>query len=489
VASDHSAAEPKERTIERERQEKAQVKPNRSNAESQIKKFNRCTLNVRDLPLERFRLQRDGQKWKQAARSRFDLLLKLSTYANPDGTFESEDGKKNFSPSAKTLLRHYAKRSLYRLTNDLCQLGLLSWEREKNHYGRRTYRIHFQHEKQVPHSQNQVPDSQKTGATTAPDNRCHDGHCYQMPDSPELTQNTGLVAADLAVLRLLEPLPSSRRAAAVVDHHHPEPKFDDDHNNRRRERQHLRATALSRFRKKYGNEFDPRELEQRMDGIEKRADATGTRIMSAEYFEAGLENEARKMVAAKAMASEQVRAPEWTNENSDLEKVISFWGDKLIKSGVVTAEKVREKMLEFLNENGFFASLKKRRDFLALIPTNVFPNTPEPREGGRKIYFPKRIDKIFELASYAEPEYMWDRILITTVNYLQCLDEFQEPKQRRAFEDRIAYNHEQKKSDEGRARYRKGKTRRDRELRSERNAKRTAQDNLADVSAAGVREV
>jgi hypothetical protein len=186
------------------------VQTNRSNSESQTKKFNRCTLNVRDLPLERFRLQSDGRKWKQAARSRSNLLLKLATYANPDGTFESEDRKKNFSPSTKKLQQHYAKRTLYRLSNDLSRLGLLSWEREKNHYGRRTYRIYFRPEKQVPHSQDQVPHSQKTGATMAPDNRSHHGTCYQGSHSPESQQSTGLADSSSTGPRLLESLPSER---------------------------------------------------------------------------------------------------------------------------------------------------------------------------------------------------------------------------------------------------------------------------------------
>jgi hypothetical protein len=195
-------------------------------------KFNRCTLIVRGLPLERFRLQRDSRKWKQAARSRYDLLLKLATYANPDGTFESEDHKNNFSPSTKKLQQHYAKRTLYRLANDLSLLGLLSWEREKNHYGRRTYRIHFQPEKQVPHSQDQVPHSQdqvphsqKTRATMAPVNKSHHGTCYQVSHSPELKQSTALAANDGRSLRLLESLPSTRPGAVAVSY---------DQNDRRR---------------------------------------------------------------------------------------------------------------------------------------------------------------------------------------------------------------------------------------------------------------
>lgn len=171
-------------------------------------KFNRCTLNVRDLPLERFRLERDGRKWKQAARSRSDLLSRLATYANPDGTFESEDRKKNFSPGAEKLLRHYAERTLYRLTNDLGQLGLLSWERENKHYGRRTYRIHFQPEKHLPHSQNHLPHSQKTPATMTGDNTCHHDRCYHLPHSPESKQGTRLADSSSTSIRLLESLPS-----------------------------------------------------------------------------------------------------------------------------------------------------------------------------------------------------------------------------------------------------------------------------------------
>jgi hypothetical protein len=138
------------------------------------KKFNRCSLQVRRIPLDNFRLPTDGRKWHQSARSRYSLLLKISTYANPDGTFQSKDGKTNFSPSAKTLQRHIAKKTLYRLTNDLRELGFLSWKREQEHYGRRTYTVHFQpnkhlsysRKKQVSYSQEQVsPRHLITGVT------------------------------------------------------------------------------------------------------------------------------------------------------------------------------------------------------------------------------------------------------------------------------------------------------------------------------------
>jgi hypothetical protein len=141
---------------------KPQSKKRRSldSRKSSRKKPIRCSLDVRQLPIERFRLPTDGRKWRQAARSRYSLLGTLAGYANPDGTFENEDRTKNWSPGAKKLLRHYAKNTFYRLSNDLRELGLLSWQREQKHYGRRTYQIHFTALKQVPHSQEQVSDSQ-----------------------------------------------------------------------------------------------------------------------------------------------------------------------------------------------------------------------------------------------------------------------------------------------------------------------------------------
>jgi hypothetical protein len=148
-----------------------------------LKKYNGCSLQIRDLPLEAFRLPDDGRKWKQLARSRSSLLLKISTFANGDGTFQSQNGETNYSPSAKRLLRHYARDTLYRLSNDLRTLGLLSWHRE-NHYGRRFYEIHlskkqvryspeeqvrYSSEEQVRYSENQVRQSDViTGPTSSP---------------------------------------------------------------------------------------------------------------------------------------------------------------------------------------------------------------------------------------------------------------------------------------------------------------------------------
>jgi hypothetical protein len=95
----------------------------------------RCLLDIREIPLEYFRHPRDQRKWKQAARGRYDLLYKISSWADPDGSVG------RFSPSMKRLEQHYGHGSLYRRMDDLRDLGFLNWQREKSHYGQRQYEI------------------------------------------------------------------------------------------------------------------------------------------------------------------------------------------------------------------------------------------------------------------------------------------------------------------------------------------------------------
>jgi hypothetical protein len=113
----------------------------------------KCTQFIRKIPLESFRLSSDGRKWKQAARSRQNLLIRISTWANGDGTFVGDNGQ-NYSPSEKTITRHVNRKTYYRLSEALRQLGWLSWSREQAHYGRRLFTIHLE---------NHLPDSPKTG--------------------------------------------------------------------------------------------------------------------------------------------------------------------------------------------------------------------------------------------------------------------------------------------------------------------------------------
>jgi len=143
---------------------------NSEKSHKQNKKFIRCLLDVRKIPLEKFRLPRDGKKRLRAARSRYNFLCTLAQDANADGTFERKAGKINFSPRVKKLLRHMAERTVYRMTTDLRELGFLSWRREKKHYGSRIFQIHLSPRQRVSDSEKkhlpdtarkQEPDSEK----------------------------------------------------------------------------------------------------------------------------------------------------------------------------------------------------------------------------------------------------------------------------------------------------------------------------------------
>jgi hypothetical protein len=137
----------------------------------------KCTQQVRNLPLDRFRLPSDGRKWKQAARSRSDLLLRLSSYANGDGTFVGETGR-NYSPSLGTLTKHIAQQSYFRLTAALQELGLLSWTRAK-HYYPRIYTIHLPDSSgsRATFESEHIPDSEITPTTL-------EEHLPHSPKSP-----------------------------------------------------------------------------------------------------------------------------------------------------------------------------------------------------------------------------------------------------------------------------------------------------------------
>jgi hypothetical protein len=133
-----------------------------------------CSFAIRDWPLERYRLPRDGRKWRQVARARAALLLHISTFANGDGTFtrEASDaaGKINFSPSAKRLTSHFAERTFYRLCDQLRQLGLLSWTRP-DHFHKRIYTVHLS-QKHLPDSSEHLPHSEPEQASQS-QNTCH----------------------------------------------------------------------------------------------------------------------------------------------------------------------------------------------------------------------------------------------------------------------------------------------------------------------------
>jgi hypothetical protein len=136
----------------------------------------------------------------------------------------------------------------------------------------------------------------------------------------------------------------------------------------------------------------------------------------------------------------------------DSERGISFWADKLTKSGAVSAENAQEKVSEFVNEKGTFDSLKECLGFFSLIRTNVFPDTPEPRENGEEIYFPETVSKMLELAVYPTPinPCVANIVLNTILNYLHRFDEFKAAERRRQWENLIASQHQRKKADDER---------------------------------------
>ena len=100
----------------------------------------KCSHVVRSVPCELFRLQTDGRKWRQAARSRKGMLYRLAGYANPDGTF-TKNGT-DYSPRFKRLSKDFSEKSMIRWMDDLGSLGFLSWRRDR-HYDHRSYTIHL----------------------------------------------------------------------------------------------------------------------------------------------------------------------------------------------------------------------------------------------------------------------------------------------------------------------------------------------------------
>jgi hypothetical protein len=140
----------------------------------------------------------------------------------------------------------------------------------------------------------------------------------------------------------------------------------------------------------------------------------------------------------------------------DLERGISFWADKLTRSGAVSAENAQAKVCEFVNEKGTFDSLKECLGFFALIRTSVFADTPEPRENGEEMYFPKTVGEMIELAIYpcSFNTSALNIVINAVLNYLHRLDEFQSAERRRQWEKHIATQYQRRNSDDERWRER-----------------------------------
>jgi hypothetical protein len=93
----------------------------------------KLTLDLRNVPVERYRLPKDGRKWKRVACERHSLAAWLATYGDGDGS--------RIFPSVKSMARHFpwSRRKIFYLLDDLKALGLL--ESSDHYHGERGTRI------------------------------------------------------------------------------------------------------------------------------------------------------------------------------------------------------------------------------------------------------------------------------------------------------------------------------------------------------------
>jgi hypothetical protein len=259
----------------------------RSRIRRQAGALKRCFIWVRNLPLERFRLDTDGRKWRQAARSRKQLLMYFASFANADGTFCNPEKSIDYSPSAKKALQHFSKHSFYRLSGELHELRLLSWDRELT-YGRRAYRIHIDSpgppgasSQHVSHSPNHVPHSGKHVS----DSQKH---------VPPAAQGTGSMMENNPPL---QPFPTEKQNhQSEID----KDRFDDKDPSKANFRDELhpslqskpsvKVIAFESLQEKYPD-CDPGYLWATLELIEQRAANAGSAPKSAKYYGSSVENE------------------------------------------------------------------------------------------------------------------------------------------------------------------------------------------------------
>lgn len=79
-----------------------------------------CVRDIREFPLEAYRLPKEGREWRHVARNRQSLANWLATYADGDGT--------RVYPSVKTMSEHFdwSRGTIFRLLADLRALRLLN---------------------------------------------------------------------------------------------------------------------------------------------------------------------------------------------------------------------------------------------------------------------------------------------------------------------------------------------------------------------------
>jgi hypothetical protein len=80
----------------------------------------RLSRDLRNIPVDRYRLPRDGRKWKSIARKRMGLAEWLATHGDPDGS--------NIRPAVRSIIRHFgwSRGKTFYLLADLKELRLLN---------------------------------------------------------------------------------------------------------------------------------------------------------------------------------------------------------------------------------------------------------------------------------------------------------------------------------------------------------------------------
>jgi hypothetical protein len=168
----------------------------------------KCRFWAKNVPLEDFRLPKDGRKWRQASRSRRAMFIELADRANNDGSFLREVANKtvNFSPSFRKLRMHYANGTLSRLLDDLKELGFLTWVREKNQYGRRIYTIREPADAEVPTTGDgkRVQDAPNNSSQIQPERLTHWGN-----NTSHIQENSSRIREEQFPPPELIPVPTS----------------------------------------------------------------------------------------------------------------------------------------------------------------------------------------------------------------------------------------------------------------------------------------
>jgi hypothetical protein len=277
----------------------------------------------------------------------------LASFANADGTFRDAEKGIDYSPSAKTALQHFSKHSFYRLSSELKELGVLSWDREIT-YGRRNYRIHFDSPvphgptpEHVPHSQNQVPHSEKDVS----DSQKH---------VPPTVQETGSMAENNPPL---EPLPTeNQNHPSEID----QGRSDDENssaqsfsnadfkNKPERTREtgsSMKMEAFENLERKY-SDCHPGYIWKTIEVVEQRANHAGSAPKSAKYYILSVDKEVEKYGYTKISSQPSPSVQSFQKAEDHVENCLRSLDAVISKSPALAEEfvQIRNKIAGNLQE-------------------------------------------------------------------------------------------------------------------------------------------